>query len=291
MKPATALTVVVRHADGRRQRLRVEATSARIGSSAHCEVRLPIDQAAGEHVLLLLQGDGVMAQARCSEPLPTIDGAPFTAAPLPSGAVLALAETRIFVSVAEQARGASLASRFRRAATWLLAGLVAAAAAAALGRTGLAGDGTAAPEVPNAPPLWPAAQTTCRPRSKGEADQRAQQLVAQAQAKQIRGAFVPADAVEAVSLYEDAAACFKRAERSHLARRAELRATELRRRTTDRYRARQLRLSLALEAQDWGAVDREVRSLTAMLGHGDGPYRRWLAALHRRAGLHADEED
>jgi hypothetical protein len=291
VKQATALIVVVTHADGRRQRLRVEATSARVGSAAHCEVRLPIDQAAGEHVLLLRQGDGVMAQARCSEPAPTIDGTPFTSARLPSSAVLALAETRIVVSVAEQERGTSIASIFRRSAAWLVAGLVAAAAVVGFGRSGLGVDGTAAAEVPNPPPLWTAPQKTCRSKSESDADQRAEQLVAQAHAKRLRGAFAPADAVDAVSLYENAAACFRRAGRSHLAHRAELRATELRRRTADRYRARQLRLSLALEAQDWRAIDREVRSLTAMLGPGDGAYRRWLAALHRRAGLHADEEE
>ncbi len=291
MKAAASLIVVVRHADGRQERLRVESTSARIGSAAHCEVRLPIDQAAGEHVVLLRHGDAVTAQARCTKPAPTIDGAPFTKAPLPSGSALVLADTRIVVSIVEQARGQSAGTKLRRWVAWVVAAVVTVAVAIGFGRVGLGADRTASVVAPTPPTLWSVAQTTCRSESADEAGQRAEQLVALAHAKHLRGAFAAADAVEAVSLYEEAAACFRRAGRQHRARRAESRGAELRRASTERYRARQLRLELALEARDWTAVDREVQALSAMLGPGEGAYRRWLAALRRRAGLHADEEE
>ena len=47
-----ALRFLVRYPDGRGEELTIEADRVLIGSGAHCEIRLPVDQAAMEHVLV-----------------------------------------------------------------------------------------------------------------------------------------------------------------------------------------------------------------------------------------------
>ena len=42
----------IRHANGQRESAVVEAERAVIGSAAHCDVRLPMDQAAFEHIVV-----------------------------------------------------------------------------------------------------------------------------------------------------------------------------------------------------------------------------------------------
>jgi hypothetical protein len=58
----------IRHADGRAESLLLDADRVLIGSGAHCEIRLPLDQAAVEHVLIEAPGGIVRAQARAFEP-------------------------------------------------------------------------------------------------------------------------------------------------------------------------------------------------------------------------------
>ena len=291
MNPPAPLIVVVRHADGRSERLRVESHSVLVGSAAHCEVRLPMDQAADEHVLLVRQGEAVAARALCRDPLPTIDGDAFTAGPLAVGAVLALADTRIVVSVLERASGNRRVSRLRRWGAWMLVAAAGVAGAVGVRHMRMGAERSASLGPPAPPSLWSAQAVKCRVQGVLKARQRAAQLLVQARAKHLRGAFLPVDAVAAVPLYEEAADCFRRGERHRMAAHAESLGAALRQSNTERYRAGQLRLELALEARDWQEVDREVAALTAMLGSGDGAYHRWLSALRRRAGLHAQEDE
>ena len=74
----------IRHPDGRQEQLVVDSDRVLIGSGAHCEIRLPASEAAVEHVLVTFLGGGVFATARALSPAPTINGSPFTQAPLTS---------------------------------------------------------------------------------------------------------------------------------------------------------------------------------------------------------------
>ena len=195
MKPGPPLTVLVRHADGRDQRLHVESQSALIGSAAHCEVRLPLDQAAGEHVLLLREGESVTAEARCSSPAPTLDGTPLRVARLDVGSVLALAETRIYVSLAKSTAGRTARETRRKWAVRTVLALIAAAGALGLGKIGVGAD-PALPTAtaPSPPPLWSATLRVCRAPNAAEAFRRAERLAARAHAKHLRGPFSFTDA-------------------------------------------------------------------------------------------------
>ena len=61
----------IRNADGQLEQLVVEAERALVGSGAHCEIRLPVDQARVEHVLIELGPAGIFARALSFEPSPT----------------------------------------------------------------------------------------------------------------------------------------------------------------------------------------------------------------------------
>src|SRR5262249_7245476 len=89
------LKIKVRHVGGRTEELTVETDQVLIGSGAHCEVRLPIDQARFEHVLVRSGPAGLFASARSIDPPPTLSGAEFTEAPILPGTVLRVNQSAI----------------------------------------------------------------------------------------------------------------------------------------------------------------------------------------------------
>ena len=95
----STLRFQIQHSNGREEQVTVEAERALIGSGAHCEIRLPIDQAAVEHILIQVGAGGVFAQALNFEPSPTIGGVAFTQAPLPADVVLGVNQTQMLVSI------------------------------------------------------------------------------------------------------------------------------------------------------------------------------------------------
>src|SRR6478609_5329326 len=90
---------------GQVDQLSMEAERVLIGSGAHCEIRLPVDQARVEHVLIELAPQGVFARALNFDPPPTINNVPFQQAPLPPGAVLGVGGCQIYVELVEGAPG------------------------------------------------------------------------------------------------------------------------------------------------------------------------------------------
>ena len=85
----------IRHPTGQVDQINVESERVVIGSGAHCEIRLPIDQSRVEHVLIELGPAGVFARALSFEPAPTINNIPFTQAPLPPESVLGVNQMQI----------------------------------------------------------------------------------------------------------------------------------------------------------------------------------------------------
>ena len=86
---------------GQVDQLTMEAERVLIGSGAHCEIRLPVDQARVEHVALELGAAGIFVRALNFEPPPTINNIPFQQAPLPAGSVLGIGGCQIQVEVTE----------------------------------------------------------------------------------------------------------------------------------------------------------------------------------------------
>lgn len=95
----------IRHPTGQVDQINVESERVVIGSGAHCEIRLPLDQSRVEHVLIELGPAGVFARALSFEPAPTINNIPFTQAPLPPESVLGVNQMQIYVAVGDGAGG------------------------------------------------------------------------------------------------------------------------------------------------------------------------------------------
>ena len=106
-----ALRFLVRYPDGRAEDFAVDAERVLIGSGAHCEIRLPVDQAAMEHVAVTMSPTSVMAEARAFEPPPTINGSPFQRAALMPDAILGVGAIQISVMPVEVAGTAGLIQR------------------------------------------------------------------------------------------------------------------------------------------------------------------------------------
>ena len=78
------IRVEKRWPNGQREITEVEGQRALIGSASHCDVRLPMDQAAEEQVLLYVVGPTLRAEVRAQSPLVTVNGEPLTASAVPA---------------------------------------------------------------------------------------------------------------------------------------------------------------------------------------------------------------
>ena len=88
----------IRHPDGRRESIVVEGERAMIGSASHCDVRLPMDQAAYEHVLIESLSGTLRAEAKADHPPATINNMPLSASALSADSVLGIGRIRLFVT-------------------------------------------------------------------------------------------------------------------------------------------------------------------------------------------------
>jgi hypothetical protein len=292
-----ALRIKVLHFGGRSEELEVEAETIRIGSGAHCEVRLPLDQARFEHVVVRSTADGVLVSARAFDPPPTLDGVDFTETLLPPSAVLRIHQSAIEISPVTRSPEAPLTQQRkhavgRRPAVILVLGIAASGLMfAAKPRARDASD-----EAPPAPQLFAAEAAVC-PRSSAEAAQAiAEAKLDLATIKRERSPFHAADGVLAVPLFELAAACLRVAEKPEEERKAALAAEQLRARVSDEFRMHQVRLQYALKVKDWRMAQNEVRTLRDYALTAAGPdgssvrgaqasYAVWLSNLDRKIEL------
>jgi len=166
----------------------VEAERALIGSGAHCEIRLPIDQAAVEHILIQVGAGGVFAQALSFEPAPTIGSVPFTQAPLPPDVVLGVNQTQMLVSIVGDAVAGGGVGRKEKGKTNPMLIIAAMAGACLAAYMFLGGDDNMTRIEPQEyPKLWEQGAATCE---KGN-DAMAYALEKRVVADQTRAAHVP----------------------------------------------------------------------------------------------------
>ena len=277
----SVLRFQIQHGNGRIEQINVEAERALIGSGAHCEIRLPIDQASVEHVLVQLGGGNVFAQALTFQPSPTINNVPFTQAPLPADAVLGIGQTQILVSVGEEAIGGAVVQKKKEKSNpvVIILALVAIPAMLYFASQQQSGDDIGGP--PKEPALFddPVEQCEVAPQL---ALQKAQEKHLQADAKRERRPFHVQDGVASVGLYEEAAACYRKAGQIPLANETTDQANALRRELEDDYRTHRMRLEHALSVEDANTARKEVRTLLAFTEGKSGPYVDWLSALDRK---------
>ncbi|MBI5537789.1 MAG: hypothetical protein HY898_34005 [Deltaproteobacteria bacterium] len=276
----------IRQPDGRIEEMVIDSDRVLIGSGAHCEIRLPVEESAVEHVAIQVAPEGIAAQARASQPYPTINGAPFAQTQVLPGAILGVGRVQIQVTLIEVLDGSALGSRKKSKTstmTYVLALLAMPLAAYLL----LADDEEAmAPKPPSSfPELWDAPITSCPQQSAEQALTLASDKLALANSRRERRPFRVQDGVAAVPLYELAAACFRMAEQTSLAREASEAAQSLRNEVGVDYRTHRVRLEHALAVSDWATSHKETRVLLALTDGKQGEYVTWLSNLDRKLQL------
>src|ERR1043165_3460164 len=99
----SSLQFRIQYPNGRGEQLIVDSDQVLIGSGAYCEIRLPPEHAAVEHVLITFLGGAVYAQARWMNTPPTINGSPVTQAPILPESILTIGHVQIAIAVVESA--------------------------------------------------------------------------------------------------------------------------------------------------------------------------------------------
>jgi hypothetical protein len=274
----------IRYPTGQTEQINIEHERALIGSGAHCDIRLPIDQAAVEHVLIEVgAGGNVFAKALSFEPPPTMNNIPFTQAPLPAETLLGVGQVQIYAQAADIAGGVIQTQQKKQGASpiTIIAVLLMIPAAGYLFFVDPPQD-TVSTKPPKEPELWGAPVASC-PQPNGEqALALAREKRSVADAKRERRPFHVQDGVAAVPLYELAAVCFRAGGDAEASSQAYAAANALRKELTDDYRTQRVRLEHALSVQDGKTAQRQVKVLMAFTEGKPGDYVTWLSNLDRR---------
>lgn len=281
----------VRHADGRAEVLTVDSDHVLVGSGAHCEIRLAVNQAAVEHVEVSMAGGGVYATTRAIDRLPTLNGVAFEQSPIKVDDVLGIGQTQIQVAVVDIEDNPNVIKKKTQKTspmTYVLAIVAVPLAVYVLMADDDARTGGGIPK--DRPELWGPPVTSCPMNDADQAMALALERRVLADAKRERRPFHVQDGVAAVPLYETAAACFKTAadlDRSNDAAQA---AQDLRLKVGEDYRAHQVRLEHALSVNDLVTSQKEVKVLRDFTDGLQGPYVVWLGNLERALQLKLGEK-
>jgi hypothetical protein len=273
----------IRLPSGQVDQLSMEAERVLIGSGAHCEIRLPVDQARVEHVLIELGAAGIFVRALNFDPPPTINNVPFQQAPLPPGAVLGVGGCQILVELTEGVAGTVAGAKKKTSPIMFIAmAIIVPAGLYMLFAEEPEETQKASPK--QAPELWAAPVVSC-PYTAGQALAFAREKMAVADAKRERRPFHVQDGVQAVPTYEAAAVCFRAGGDNGSGVLAEESAKFLRRDITDDFRTRRVRLDHALTTEDFVSAQKEVRVLLQFCEGKSGDYVTWLSTLDRKLKL------
>jgi hypothetical protein len=280
------MQIDVHYPDGRSEQLFVDADRVLIGSGSHCEVRLPAENAALEHVRLSLIAGGVHAQARSLSPHPTIDGTGFVRSPVQPDSVLGVGGVKLWAAAVElEDQRAVIRKRTQK--TSPLAYVALAVGVAITGYLiSIAPEAEPSPMAPGDPPaLWDEPTGACPQASHDAALAVALDKFDVAGGKRERRPFRVEDGVAAVPLFETAAACFRVAGEKAASSEADDDARDLRAKVNEDYRAHQVRLEHALMVEDWPVAQQEVGVLRELTRGRRGQYVAWLSNLDRRLQL------
>ena len=284
----SALEFRIRHPDGRMEQVVVDSERVLVGSGAHCEVRLPPEHAAVEHLLFTHMGRGVHAQARALQPPPTLNGSPFTQAPVLPTSVVGVGGVALQVAPAQVDGGAVVVKKKQEKTSAMTYVLVALALPLAGYLLLVDEEGAAAVgPPPKAPALFDKADVKC-PHAGEQALAFARDKRLLAQAKRERSPFHVADGVAAPPIFDLAAACFRASgDGAGAGQAAEMdeAAKKMREALSQDYKAHQMRLEHSLAVKDYATAQREARMLLSMVEGTEGKYQEWLSNLDRKLEL------
>lgn len=270
----------IRFPDGRTEIATVEGERALIGHGAHCDVRLPLDQAASEHVAVQVVAGTVRIESKAFEPEATVNGMPFATIPITPDSPLTVGNTKIFISLVETTvRGGGPAKkRSNEAATSPLVQALGIAVIAAGAYMLLPKDQPRTVVPVDVPDLFSGPAPACD-MAPDQALSRAAARLDIAQADRERSPFVAKDGILAVQLFETAAECFRRGGAAAQAADAKGAAEALRQSITLDFRARRVRLEHLLAVEDYELAARDVRVLRTLTESKSGPWVDWLMAI------------
>ena len=270
----------IRYPNGQHEVAVVEGERALVGSAAHCDVRLPVDQAAYEHLVIEASGGSVRAEARATTPPATINGMPLLSSAVAPDAALGAGNVRIFVSyAADTDQNDALVSKENKESSPIVR-------IAALIAIPIAGymllldpdEGVGRPPTED-PVLFSSAEASCPQSVPAQAIVAGEERLDQAIGKRERTPFVPSEGLAAVALYETAAACLRLGQRIDRAEEATQSAAQLREVITRDMRTRRLRLTRMLAVEDYDLAERDVKALEGLTKGKKGPFISWLASV------------
>jgi hypothetical protein len=272
----------IEHPGGRIEELVVDAERALLGSAAHCEVRLAPESAGPEHVEVLASQGHLYISPRINERTPLINGVPCAEGIWPPGSVLTVGTTKVTAGIVD------LSDRRRqRSPFWLLLPVPVVALIAVIFLSPPAPRAEAF--IPEAVPLFDPPISTCPVPPREEVRAFANERLRLALARRERGPFLRTEAVDAVPLFEVAAACFRTAGLTKEAAEADQAAKTLRRKLEEEYHLRRVRLEHAFRTADPFGSRRELLVLVPMTARRKGPYVEWLASVDRYAKLEVEQ--
>lgn len=288
MNDVPILQLSIRHDDGARQDLTVDAAQALIGSGSHCEVRLPAEDAAVEQLLLSVDGSGIFGQVRSLERPVTLNGVPFVEGRLLADGLLRIGRVELFVSLVES-QAARSASGPKKTSSGSPAIYAMAAVGFPLGFYLLLTHKPAEGALPNEvepPPLFAAASATRCPEAAPEAARAfGGEELRRAETARERAPFSGQDAAYAVNAFQRAAACFTRGEAPERAGEATREGERLKESVERDFHVHRIRLERALATKSYEEARTEVRLLLSYVGRRGNPYSSWLLSLDRQIEL------
>jgi hypothetical protein len=272
----------------------LEQTRVLIGSGAHCDIRLAPETAAWEHLVVTLEGESEERTVVRVIPRDVVvfrEGTPFREAMLEPGDTIQLEGATL--TYAELPRAAANPAR-REAGKGTSPLAYAGILVILIGLAALyAKKNDASYAAPETVPEPLAARIEACPvaepaRGLALATEKAQLGAAKRQ----RWMFYPRDGVEAVSLFEIAAACFRAGGDTPRAREAKRAAETLRAGVEEEFRVYRVQLDRALARSDSRVALAQIRLLRDMLfgRELDDEYVRWLTIMQRKLEAKASRD-
>jgi hypothetical protein len=273
----------IRYPNGQRELAEVEGERALVGSASHCDVRLPVDQAAYEHLVIEVSGGIVRAFAKATHPPATIDGMALTESAVKPESILGVGGVSLFVLfVPDVGEGDSLTTKDKQESSPIVR-IVALVALPVAGYLLLAENEAAVAAPPTeAPALFAEAPKKCPTDQPVQALAMAEEQLELATSKQERMPFALKEGAAAVPLYETAAACFAQGQSSAKAKDAAERGKGLRESVELDFRTRTLRIERMLKVEDYELVSHDIKVLSSLLTKKKGPFVNWVASVKQR---------
>jgi hypothetical protein len=260
--------------------MELDAERILIGSGAHCDIRLPMDVAAFEHVIVTPEDGMMVARSVRGEATVRLNGEPLYENVLPENGVI---EFDGGVKITFRSSEASSVRRKGAALSPLSIISLLLLPVVLLMFYQSEAKATLAPPAKVPDPLN-APVTVCSASHPQQALALAEQKEEIAQAKRQRWKFYTQDGVEAVALFETAEVCYRAAGDLQRSSHMNLFSRGMRAGVLEEYQLYRVRLERALAKGDSKAALAQVRFLRGLLVNrsNDDEYLQWLALVQSK---------